>query len=57
VTMWSSPYARGEQVGISESSSGACDVVTTTRRITYPDKPPATDTFTATYRPGPDQPC
>jgi vancomycin resistance protein YoaR len=57
VTMWSSPYARGEQVGISESSSGACDVVTTTRRITYPDQPPATDTFTATYRPGPDQPC
>jgi vancomycin resistance protein YoaR len=57
VTMWSSPYARGEQVGSSESKSGACDVVTTTRRITYPDKPPATDTFTATYRPGPDQPC
>jgi vancomycin resistance protein YoaR len=57
VTMWSSPYARGEQVGSSESSSGACKVVTTTRRITYPDKPPATDTFTATYRPGPDQPC
>jgi vancomycin resistance protein YoaR len=57
VTMWSSPYARGEQVGSAESKSGACDVVTTTRRITYPDKPPATDTFTATYRPGPDQPC
>jgi vancomycin resistance protein YoaR len=57
VTMWSSPYARGEQVGSSESKSGACDVVTTTRRITYPDKPPATDTFTATYRPGPDQTC
>ena len=57
VTMWSSPYARGEQVGISESQSGECDVVTTTRRITYPDKPSVTDTFTATYRPGPDQPC
>jgi vancomycin resistance protein YoaR len=57
VTMWSSPYARGEQVGISESSSGECDVVTTTRRITYPDKPSVTDTFTATYRPGPDEPC
>jgi len=57
VTMWSSPYARGEQVGISESASGKCRVVTTTRRITYPDKPPATDTFTATYRPGPDQTC
>jgi vancomycin resistance protein YoaR len=57
VTMWSRPYARGEQVGISESSSGNCRVVTTTRRITYPDKPPATDTFTATYRPGEDQTC
>jgi vancomycin resistance protein YoaR len=57
VTMWSSPYATGEQVGISESSSGNCTNVTTTRRITYPDKPPATDTFAATYRPGPDQPC
>jgi vancomycin resistance protein YoaR len=57
VTMWSSPYATGEQVGISESSSGACTNVTTTRRITYPDKPAATDTFAATYRPGPDQSC
>jgi vancomycin resistance protein YoaR len=57
VTMWSSPYATGEQVGISESSSGNCTNVTTTRRITYPDKPPATDTFAATYRPGPDQSC
>jgi vancomycin resistance protein YoaR len=57
VTMWSRPYARGEQVGISETASGNCRVVTTTRRITYPDKPPATDTFRATYRPGPDQPC
>ncbi|MGH9228671.1 MAG: VanW family protein, partial [Acidimicrobiales bacterium] len=57
VTLWSTPYARGEQVGISESPSGDCVNVTTTRRITYPDKPPATDTFRATYRPGPDQPC
>jgi vancomycin resistance protein YoaR len=57
VTMWSRPYATGEQVGISESTSGACRVVTTTRRITYPDREPATDTFTATYRPGEDEPC
>ncbi len=57
VTMWSRPYATGEQVGISESMSGACRVVTTTRRISYPDREPATDTFTATYRPGEDQPC
>jgi vancomycin resistance protein YoaR len=57
VTMWSSPYARGEQVGIAESASGSCRVVTTTRRISYPDKAPVTDTFTATYRPGPGLPC
>lgn len=57
VTMWSRPYATGEQVGISQSMSGACRVVTTTRRITYPDREPATDTFTATYRPGEDTPC
>jgi vancomycin resistance protein YoaR len=57
VTLWSTPYARGEQVGISESPSGNCVNVTTTRRITYPDKPPVTDTFRATYRPGPDEPC
>jgi vancomycin resistance protein YoaR len=57
VTMWSRPYASGEQVGISESMSGACRVVTTTRRITYPDRDPATDTFRATYRPGEDKPC
>jgi hypothetical protein len=32
-------------------------VVTTTRTITYPDRPTATDTFRATYRPGPGEPC
>jgi vancomycin resistance protein YoaR len=57
VTLWSTPYASGEQVGISESPSGSCVNVTTTRRITYPDKAPVTDTFRATYRPGPDEPC
>jgi vancomycin resistance protein YoaR len=57
VTLWSSPYATGEQVGIDESAAGNCRVVTTTRRITYPDKPPATDTFRATYRPGEGETC
>jgi len=57
VTMWSRPYATAAQVGMSQSMSGACRVVTTTRRITYPDRAPATDTFTATYRPGEDKPC
>jgi vancomycin resistance protein YoaR len=51
VTLWSTPYATGEQVGISESMTGVCRNVTTTRRITYPDRPAATDTFQATYRP------
>jgi vancomycin resistance protein YoaR len=57
VTMWSTPYASAEQTGISESMSGNCRVVVTTRTITYPDKPPASDTFRATYRPGPSLPC
>jgi vancomycin resistance protein YoaR len=51
VTLWSTPYATGEQVDVSESMSGVCRNVSTTRRITYPDRPAATDTFRATYRP------
>ena len=57
VTLWSTPYASGAQTGTSESPSGKCTVVTTTRTITYPDRPTATDTFRATYRPGPGEPC
>lgn len=52
VTLYSSPHGVGEQIGISESTSGRCDVVTTTRRITFPDGTTADDTFRATYRPG-----
>lgn len=53
ITMWSTPFATGEQTGISEGSSGACDTVVTTRTRTYVDgRPPETDTFDATYRPG-----
>lgn len=51
VTMWSTPYATGEQVSISESSNGNCTNVTVTRRVTYPDGPPTTDEFRATYHP------
>jgi vancomycin resistance protein YoaR len=57
VTMWATPYASGAQTGITESASGKCQVVTTTRTITYPDRPTATDTFKATYRPGPGESC
>jgi vancomycin resistance protein YoaR len=57
VTLYSTPYATAEQTGISESRSGNCTVVTTTRTIHFPDKPDETDTFRATYRPGPGQFC
>jgi hypothetical protein len=57
VTMYSSPYATAAQTGISESMSGACRNVTTTRTRTFPDGTTDTDTFTATYRPGPGQGC
>jgi vancomycin resistance protein YoaR len=57
VTLYSTPYARGEQTGITEGRAGNCDVVTTTRTITYPDGRTATDQFRATYRPGEGQRC
>jgi vancomycin resistance protein YoaR len=57
VTLYSTPYARGEQTGITEGRSGNCAVVTTTRTITYPDGKTATDQFRATYRPGEGQRC
>jgi vancomycin resistance protein YoaR len=57
VTMYSTPYATAEQTGISESMSGACRVVSTTRTRTFPDGSTENDTFKATYRPGPGQSC
>lgn len=57
VTLYSTPYATAEQTGISESSSGACRVVTTTRTRTFRDGRSDRDTFRATYRPGPGQRC
>ena len=57
ITLYSTPYARGEQTAISESASGACKVVTTTRTTTFPDGTKKTDTFRATYRPGEGQHC
>jgi vancomycin resistance protein YoaR len=52
VTLYSSPYATAEQIDISESTSGRCAVVTTTRRVTRPDGATRDDKFRATYRPG-----
>ena len=45
VTMYSTPYATAEQTGITESMSGACRVVTTTRTRTFPDGHTENDTF------------
>jgi hypothetical protein len=52
VTLYSSPHGVGEQIAIEETMSGRCDVVTTTRRITFPDGTTEDDKFSATYRPG-----
>src|SRR3546814_9628559 len=37
VTLYSSPHATAEQTDLSESQSGSCKVVTTTRTRTFPD--------------------
>jgi vancomycin resistance protein YoaR len=57
VTLYSTPYATADQTAISESSSGACKVVVTTRTRTFPDGHTEDDTFRARYRPGPGQGC
>jgi vancomycin resistance protein YoaR len=57
VTLYSTPYATGEQTGISTSMNGNCQVVTTTRTRTFPDGHTENDTFRAQYRPGEGQFC
>jgi hypothetical protein len=58
ITLYSTPFASGEQTGINEGRSGNCAVVTTTRTRTFVDgRPPETDTFSSTYRPGEGQFC
>ena len=57
VTLYSTPYATGEQTGISESMEGQCRVVTTTRTRTWPDGRTENDTFRARYRPGANIGC
>jgi vancomycin resistance protein YoaR len=58
ITLYSTPFASGEQTGIDEDRAGNCAVVTTTRTRTFVDgRAPVTDTFRATYRPGPGQFC
>jgi len=57
VTMYSTPYATAEQTAISESTSGRCRVVVTTRTRTFPDGRTEEDQFRARYRPGEGQTC
>jgi hypothetical protein len=52
ITLYSTSYAHAEQTAITESKSGSCTVVTTTRTTTYPDGTKKADKFRATYRPG-----
>src|SRR5829696_8430244 len=57
VTLYSTPYATAEQTGSTESMSGQCRVVETTRTRTFAAGGTDTDTFKATYRPGPGIDC
>jgi vancomycin resistance protein YoaR len=58
ITLYSTPFASGEQTDLREGRSGNCTVVTTTRTRTFVDgRPPENDTFAATYRPGEGQSC
>jgi vancomycin resistance protein YoaR len=57
VTLWSTPYATAEQTAISESPSGNCTTVVTTRTRTFPDGETRNDQFRATYRPGEGEFC
>ena len=57
VTLYSTPWATAEQTGMVETMNGQCRQVTTTRTRTYPDGTSETDTFRATYRPGPNLNC
>lgn len=57
ITLYSTQYAYGEQIGQTEGRSGNCISVTTTRKITYPDGRTATDTVGARYRQGSATSC
>ncbi len=51
VTLYSTPYATGEQTGQSERQAGNCTRVTTERTRRYVDGRVEVDTVFATYRP------
>lgn len=50
VTLYSTQWATAEQTDSSESRSGNCTIVTTTRTIHYPDGRTGSDKFSARYR-------
>jgi vancomycin resistance protein YoaR len=50
VTLYSTPYASGQQTGQTEGRSGNCTTVSTQRTITYVDGRTAQDSFNARYR-------
>jgi vancomycin resistance protein YoaR len=57
VTLYSTPYATAEQTNLTETMQGQCRVVETTRTRTFTAGGTDTDTFKATYRPGPNLNC
>ncbi|CAN5237085.1 VanW family protein [soil metagenome] len=57
MTLYSTPYATGEQTGQSRSQAGNCTRVTTERTRTYVDGRTEVDTVFATYRPGEGVDC
>ncbi len=57
VTLYSTPYATGEQTGQTKSQAGNCTRVTTQRTRTYVDGRTDVDTVFATYRPGEGVDC
>ncbi len=57
VTLYSTPYATGEQTGQTKSQAGNCTRVTTERTRTYVDGRTRVDTVFATYRPAEGVDC
>ncbi len=57
MTLYSTPYATGEQTGQTKSQAGNCTRVTTERTRTYIDGRTEVDTVFATYRPGEGVDC
>ena len=57
VTLYSSPYAKGDVLGQVKSTQGECKVAVTTRIRTYTDGRTSEDKFKATYMPSEGVDC